>query len=50
MSVVMDFVANKGLPMQLLLWVVLRTVELPTANLVPSIVGVQHAAPLQENF
>src|SRR5713226_7623787 len=41
-SVLIDFVANKGLPMQLLL------PGMPT-NLVVNIVGAQQAAPLQEN-
>src|SRR5271155_51022 len=51
MSVVMDFVANKGLPMQLLLCgICARFLKKPKppANLDLRIVGAQHAAPLQK--
>src|SRR5229473_7756894 len=44
-----DLVANKGLPMQLLLWGS-APISNRTANLALSIVGAQHAAPLQENL
>src|SRR5580658_2676412 len=51
-SVVIDFVANKGLAIQLLLWRVCTRLPLHryNAKLDLHIVGAQHAAPLQENF
>src|SRR5439155_19540482 len=47
-SMLIGFLANKGLPMQLLLW---GMAPLPhdTANLALCIVGAHYAAPLQEN-
>src|SRR5271168_2246854 len=43
-------VANKGLPMQLLLWGVVPRFLRKTAKLDANIVGAQHAAPLLLNF
>src|SRR5271156_2855959 len=43
-------VANSGLPMQRLLWRVTSPRLPPTAKLDASIVGAQHAAPLQLNL
>src|SRR5437879_11514726 len=47
-SMLIGFLANKGLPMQLLLW---GTAPLPAdaTNLASGIVGAHHAAPLQKN-
>src|SRR5260370_6857350 len=48
-SVSSDLVANKGLPMQLLLWGS-APISDSTTNLALSIVGAHLAAPLQENL
>ncbi len=47
-NMLIGFLANKGLPMQLLLWKIVSLLE-ATAKLDGPIVGAQHAAPLQEN-
>src|SRR5712692_1156392 len=47
-NMLIGFLANKGLPMQLLLWGSAPLPD-PTTNLALSIVGAQPAAPLQKN-